>query len=453
MRRSILQLCLLASVAAATSGCSWSRFDDITDGAPIVLFEKPGSMKEGFGDNVTTVTKDSETSVLIGGAVGVSGAALFTMGEDGVFGTTSVDSGYCTGGTADCYLSSSLGAFPTATADEVRPLCYAVGTGAVSKAGLIIRCRDATEYTLDMPSAAQKLIAFSLEQHQPYDYPMATDRTDEPVLLVTLPYNQTAWFYPAKSTKFSSLSAPSRTLTDDKSFGSTLAVLPVGDGRVLAIGVPGKNEVLLWKTDGGAASSYIGCLGGTPGFGRALTAGPVNRDAAADLVVSDSTNVHVIDGQALFDLPETDSAECGFGSLPAGALLGSFGCGSNTSLTGCADSQFGAALAVGDLDGDGDGEVVVGAPLMTARDEGGAGAVLVYDVESPTDATFVDAKFLSSAEGGDHLGASLATPHIPTTSGAKARDLIVAGAPGTGKAALFYCSPLLKSGEAGPRCP
>ncbi len=447
MRLSILQLGLLACLGLAASACSWSRFDDITDGAPIVLFEKPGSMKDGFGVSVATVTKDKQTSVLIGGAVGISGAALYNLGDDDTFGTTSVDSAYCTGASADCYLSSSLGAFPNATADQVRPLCYAVGTGAVSKAGLVIRCQDATEYTLDMPATAQKLLSFSLEQHQPYDYPLATDRTDNPVLLVTLPQDKIAWFYPAKSTKFSSLVAP-KALTDDDSFGTALSVLTVGDARVLAVGVPGKNEVLLWKTDGGAGSSYIGCLGGTPHFGRALAAGPVNTDAATDLVVSDDTNVHVIDGQALFDLPETDSTECGFGSLPAGALLGSFGCGSSTSLTGCADSQFGAALAVGDLDGDGDGEVIVGAPFMTARDEGGAGAVLVYDVESPSDATFVDAKFLSSAEGGDHLGASLATPHL-----ASGRDLIVAGAPGNGKAALFYCSSLLKHGEAGSRCP
>jgi hypothetical protein len=104
-------------------------------------------------------------------------------------------------------------------------------------------------------------------------------------------------------------------------------------------------------------------------------------------------------------------------------------------------------LAVGDLDGDGDGEVIVGAPGMTVRDNSGAGALLVYDAESPHDVQFVDAKFISSAEQGDQLGRALATPSID------GRDIILAGAPGNGKAALFYCSALLPAGAGGSRCP
>ena len=45
-----------------------------------------------------------------------------------------------------------------------------------------------------------------------------------------------------------------------------------------------------------------------------------------------------------------------------------------------------------------------------------------------------EAKFISSAESGDELGRSIVTPHLGK------RDIIAAGAPGHGKAALFYCS-------------
>ena len=41
------------------------------------------------------------------------------------------------------------------------------------------------------------------------------------------------------------------------------------------------------------------------GLGRALAAGKVNADGNDDLVVSDDTRVHAIDGAALFQLPET----------------------------------------------------------------------------------------------------------------------------------------------------
>ncbi len=89
---------------------------------------------------------------------------------------------------------------------------------------------------------------------------MATDRTDDPVLLVTLPYNNAAWFYPSKSSKPSELSVPDALVdaADHTGFGSSLSVLTAGDARVFAVGVPNKSEVLLWRTDGGPKAQYIG---------------------------------------------------------------------------------------------------------------------------------------------------------------------------------------------------
>ncbi|MEO8902389.1 MAG: hypothetical protein ABI627_12750 [Polyangiaceae bacterium] len=452
MRASRLSLGLLCLLGVSTQACSWSRFDDVTADSPIVLLEKPGVMHQGFGNSLATATNGADTEVLVGGGLGVnSGAAQYDIGKAESPGTTAVDSGYCSNGDADCYLSSKLAGFANAPGpDRSRPLCFSVGTGSVMKPGLEFRCQDASEYTLDIPKTALDLLRFSIDNRQAYDYPMATDRTDQPALLVTLPQLHTAWFYAPRSIHYTELSV-AKALADEgdptnATFGQSLAVLSIGDSRIFAVAVSKKSEVLLWKATGTTAQ-YIGCLGGIPGFGRALAAGIVNKDDNDDLVVSDNTNVTVIDGLALAGLPETTSTECSFVSLPEGALLGSFGCGSTSSITGCASSGFGAAVAVGDLDGDGDGEVIVGAPQMTVRGASGAGALLVYDADKPSDVSFVDAKFLSSAESGDGLGGSIVTPHID------GRDIIAAGAAGTGKAALFYCSPLLAPGVGGSRCP
>jgi hypothetical protein len=453
MRARWLELALLGCVAFGASACSWSRFDDVTDHSPVVLLEKPNSMKNGFGFSLATARNGAQTEVLVGGATNLSSAALYEIGNQDSPGTTAIDTAYCSDSDFACFLSSLNAGFANAigTDAQVRPLCFAVGSGAVDsgagQSGLIVRCRDTTEYALTMPPAAQQLLAISIAQNQPFDHPMATDRSDDPLLLASLPEKHLAWFYPAKSTRFSELTLPAGADIADPSFGRSLAVLAVDGGRVLALGVPGKAQVHLWKTANTSDYSYIGCLGGADGLGRALGAGKVDRDDNDDLVVSDDSKVRVIHGGALFQRPVTASSECDFSSLPAGALLGSFGCGSTSTVTGCENSEFGAAVAVGDLDGDGDGEVIVGAPKMTVRGEENAGALLVYDVEAPSDSTPVDAKFISSAKSGDELGRSIVTPHLDK------RDIIAAGAPGHGKAALFYCSALLPSGAAGSRCP
>jgi len=137
---------------------------------------------------------------------------------------------------------------------------------------------------------------------------------------------------------------------------------------------------------------------------------------------------------------------CTLAALPAGTLRNSFGCGSTKDTGDCSSSDFGASLAVADVDGDLDGEVLVGAPQMDVFGTHGVGAVLVYDLDEPGDGALSDTRFVASGKTGDALGGSVAAGSIGS------RDVIVAGEPHSGQVSLHYCSSMVPPAQGGARC-
>ncbi len=459
MRSAVLMVLL----GLPSLGCSWSRFDDVTENAPIVLLNRPKDLSNGFGTSLAAarakdpVTGKEEVTLLVGGAALASGGAEFALGTGDSPSLEARDTGHCLGADTACFFSST----PVALAQAQGPgskidLCFVDGAGIASgDQGLVVRCTNDVEYALPVPAAVDEFLDFSIKSVQPTPFRFAADRGPNPALFATALEQTAVWYYPPLSQKFVSIPSPvgSRGRWEE-GVERSLAVARVGESaRLLAVGEPKAGTVRLFTTEGSAQPSYVGCLGGTSGFGRTFAAGPiVAGDDDDELVIADDTRVFVFDAAKLASLPPTENTDCSLGALPEGTLVTSFGCGATKNISGCDASEFGAALAVGDLDGDGDGEVVVGAPNMTVRHTERAGALIIYDVDPPSATNpralhdFLDIAFLSSAEQDDQLGRSIALPDLGT------HQLLVAGAPGGGKAALFYCPSFLPAELAGGRC-
>jgi len=443
-------------LAALSAGCSWTRYDDVVEKSPIVLLNRPKAVSDGFGSSLATATVGESVTLLVGGAPLKSGGAAFDLGTADSPTLEARDTGHCLGSDAPCYFSSTPVALSRAQGPGSMPrdLCFVDGGGTASgDSGVAVRCTDFVEYALPVPAVVDKLLDFSIKNAQPTPFRFGADHGPDPAFLATADEESAVWYYPALSKTFVELPHPAEARGRwEKPRLRTLAVARMaGESRLLAVGVPAEGAVRLFFAPDGATPSYIGCLGGTAGFGRAFATGPVTKGGDDSLVVSDDSVVYVFDATALSTMLPTAGADCSLGALPAGSLVTSFTCGSTKNISDCESSEFGAALGVGDLDGDGDGEVVVGAPSMTVRHTSRAGAVIIYDVdppESPKDHLydFKDIAFLSSADADDQLGRSIALPNLGD------RQVLAAGAPGGGKAAVFYCPSFLPPQLAGARC-
>jgi uncharacterized protein (TIGR03437 family) len=233
--------------------------------------------------------------------------------------------------------------------------------------------------------------------------------------------------------------------TNGDRFGAALAIGDFnGDGKAdLAIGAPRADD--LNRTDAGAVYVIFGPLhsgsfeamaiirwlavGAHAGdqFGAALAAGDINGDQKVDLVIGAPNFGTIIQNKPV---------------PAAGAVYGFFGgplfkdaqdlalTSANLTLTGIIpDSRLGSALAIGDFNGDGRGDLVAGAPLadLAKKDQGlvyfFTGGAELKGAKAATEA----AKFeLPGQDTGDNFGAALGFGDF---NGDGRLDLIV-GAPG-----------------------
>jgi len=434
-------------------GCSWSRFDDVKKNTPVASLEKPKGMNDGFGNHLATTHHDGKLRLFVTGSPGKHGGAAYDLGQSDQPSLEASDTSHCSGDGDTCFLAKQPAALVQGPdLGEPLELCLVSGLGVrfdgdTETLGLITRCEiegSDVQFAYPLPEGqiadrADELLGRGIGDPLLF----AADLAKQPLLVAVWPEEGHAWFYPRGTDTPVVLELPPG-LKDD--VPSSLAVLRDAGDRLVAIGAEKQGHVWLFRITAEDNASSVGCLGGLEGLGRAMAAGPVTDDEHDDLVISDSKYVHVLSGRGLASLPATSNPSCSLASLPPDTLIASFGCGQDPSVSGCAESEFGSAVAIGDVDGDGDGEVAVGAPFMKVRGERSAGAVLLYDVEDPNPNDLAEIKFISSADSGDRLGEALAMPRLAD------RHVIAAGAPGGGKTVLFYCNDLLPSSLAGPRC-
>lgn len=424
-------------LAIAASACSWSRFGDVESNASVVVLTRPGSVK-GFGSALAALADGDRVLVLVAGAPGgANGAAVFSVGQGEQANTNAFDFGQCTGG--GCVVGRSAAGLARAqtVGSGLRQACWFPGWGPADSGGelsLIGGCTEAQQNRLVTALAVPAGLTTDGPLRLASDAVTIGAQKSEPAYqsaALVAGSGGKAWLYPPLSTGFVELvAAPAAG-----DFGDAVAVLRAGGQRRFAVSAPAGGQVFLFDASG----TLMGCFSAAPGFGRTLAAGDVDGDGADELVVAGDAGVLVVSGAAV------QAASGGSCTPAADSALATLSCRETADVSAC-PGRFGESIAVGDIDGDGDGEVVVGAPGMTVRGEANGGAVLVFDVEGDHPDFLTEARFVASASSGDRLGEAVV--FAPQSS----RDLLVAGAPGAAKAMLFHCSKLLRADQRGSRC-
>ncbi|NOY91595.1 MAG: hypothetical protein GXP55_10375 [Deltaproteobacteria bacterium] len=247
------------------------------------------------------------------------------------------------------------------------------------------------------------------------------------------------------------LTLPESLITPSGRLGQELAVaaLPaafaaeLSEAVLVAVTQPGVGRLVLLSVGLEPAigttpvARLLGCIDGLTGD-VSVAAGDVTGDGVPEVFFSDSQGPSAMTHFSVRKLSLADLRPengCGLTATSDDPPTRRIMCPDLDSSISCAG--FGETLALGDLDADGDQDLLVGAPYSEVAGRSDAGAVYVFP---STPSGFGDARVLvdSAPDSGARLGASLST--VKTGLTGSARDEPLVGAPGANRVFVFLCS-------------
>jgi hypothetical protein len=473
--------CLLLVLAA---GCKPSAFTDLGDSTPVRVVESPGSFPRATFGTVLTTYRGVSGGIPFSRIVVSSGDYL---NED----TTHASVWATLGGWRDASLSlgetinircnseadlcadgegASLAALPTFGTETA---CVLAGAPFANEAR--VTCESSNTVYPFTSSAPEDLFGSSVAAI-PAPSPVGIAVIGAPggnhVALVRDAEDQT----PAPI-DFGGvyMSAPGSR------FGEALAVaaLPEGfrdtlEGELLvAVGAPGARRVVLVLVANNAMAGGIlhtevlGCVDRpeSPEFGSVIAAGDLTSDGMPEVLIGARLAVADRVDEILVLSADQVTARQGCqmpgveDDVPALAAQ-RITCDADGLLQQfeCTGSGLGSAFALGDMDGSGSKELMIGLPLTSVDQVAHAGAALIFPPVTSLDGLVSHGELLplvdSSPRINDSLGFALAFLPTQLAEGMTPRHEPVVAAPGANRVYVFLCSGLPGDtlAEGTPRC-
>ena len=432
--------CLMV-FAAATTSCTWTRFDDVLDNPPVERLEAP-SGTSSLGLSLATYPTAAGVTLA---ATASDHVVLYDLGTASEPSTIATSSQSCLGDNS-CVMTKHLARLKSpARTDNLGCVAYGLGTIADSSGTpvgkLWLYCEGSVRRSLDLPQTLQDWLSGRVLNAQSA-FEVASPRlVDKPTLVAALPDAPALWFYDESNT----LPVELPSLPDNQKAGRALAMIPYAGGTVVAASsLTTDDTVWLFQVVANTTAALTGCIRGTSQLGRLLATGEFDSDDVDDLLVADASTVYVIAGSSLAALPANGTPTCI--DINSTQIIAKTGCANLTDLNGCVGQGFASSISAANLDGIPPDELVVGVPDAVVRGESAAGAVFIYGIHG-TSFSVADGLFVSSATAGDRLGTSVTTAPISNV------DAVLAGAPGDNSVMEFFCNSLMPAESKSARCP